>query len=118
MSAAGHYVLPALIFKRKRIKLDLMPGAPPESVMYVSDNGYRHEKNWPVRNTGRNNMQLQTAGLIGTVYYKGATIDRALKAFQMFGIMPVNTGVFTQVDCAPSTVIDIAINKEAALSAT
>lgn len=39
-SASGHYVPPALIFPRKRSKSELLYGAPPESVMFISDSGY------------------------------------------------------------------------------
>lgn len=40
MSASGVYVPPALIFPRKRQKLELMDGAPEDSLLLVSDSGY------------------------------------------------------------------------------
>ena len=40
MSAAGNYVPPAIIFPRKRDRPELMHGAPPASVMFLSDSGY------------------------------------------------------------------------------
>lgn len=39
-SAGGHYIPPALIFPRKRMKPELMNGAPSESIMLISDSGY------------------------------------------------------------------------------
>lgn len=39
-SAGGHYIPPALIFPRKRMKPELMNGAPSESIMFISDSGY------------------------------------------------------------------------------
>lgn len=40
MSAAGNFVPPALIFPRKRMKAELMDGAPPQSIGMISDSGY------------------------------------------------------------------------------
>lgn len=40
ISAAGNYLAPALIFKRKRQKPELLNGAPPGTKMFVSDSGY------------------------------------------------------------------------------
>ena len=40
MSAAGNYIPPAIIFPRKRDRPELMHGAPPGSVMFLSDSGY------------------------------------------------------------------------------
>lgn len=40
MSASGHFIPPAIIFKRKREKAELMNGAPPNSLLLVSESGY------------------------------------------------------------------------------
>lgn len=40
MSAAGGFVPPAIIFPRKRLKNELLDGAPPESIAMCSDSGY------------------------------------------------------------------------------
>lgn len=40
MSATGHFVPPALIFKRKRKNPALLNGAPPGTLLMVSDSGY------------------------------------------------------------------------------
>ena len=40
VSASGNYVPPVIIFARKRVKHDLMNGAPPGSMMLCSDSGY------------------------------------------------------------------------------
>ncbi|XP_030765488.1 uncharacterized protein LOC115889576 [Sitophilus oryzae] len=39
-SAAGHYVAPMIIFKRKRMMAELAEGAPPGCSLQVSDTGY------------------------------------------------------------------------------
>ncbi|XP_065080397.1 uncharacterized protein LOC135703202, partial [Ochlerotatus camptorhynchus] len=40
MSASGNYVAPVLIFKRKRQNPQLLNGAPPGTIMLVTDTGY------------------------------------------------------------------------------
>lgn len=40
VSASGNYVPPAIVFARKRVKPELMNGAPPDSIMLCSDSGY------------------------------------------------------------------------------
>ncbi|KAB0801970.1 hypothetical protein PPYR_02363 [Photinus pyralis] len=40
VSAAGHYIPPALIFPRKREKQELLDGAPAGSILMVSDSGF------------------------------------------------------------------------------
>lgn len=40
VSAGGNYVPPALIFPRKRQKIELLNGAPPQSILMVSDSGF------------------------------------------------------------------------------
>lgn len=39
-SASGNYVLPALIFPRKRRKEELLIGAPPETIILQTESGY------------------------------------------------------------------------------
>lgn len=40
MSATGHFVPPALIFPRKKEKAELLDGAPPASILMVSESGF------------------------------------------------------------------------------
>ncbi|CAH1955477.1 unnamed protein product [Acanthoscelides obtectus] len=40
MSASGHFIPPAFIFGRKRMKAELLDGAPPASIGMVSDTSY------------------------------------------------------------------------------
>lgn len=40
MSAAGHFIPPAMIFPRKRMKPEIQDGAPPSSLFLLSDSGY------------------------------------------------------------------------------
>lgn len=40
MSAAGHFVPSAMIFPRKRMKVEPSDGAPPSSLFFLSDSGY------------------------------------------------------------------------------
>lgn len=40
MSATGHFVPPAFIFRRKRMKAELLDGSPPGSIAMVSDTSY------------------------------------------------------------------------------
>jgi len=48
MSASGNYVPPVIIFARKRLKAELMNGAPPDSIMLCSDSGYSNSELFPV----------------------------------------------------------------------
>lgn len=48
MSASGNYVPPTIIFARKRMKPELMNGAPPDSMMLCSDSGYSNSELFPV----------------------------------------------------------------------
>jgi len=41
-SASGVYVLTALIFPRKRMKIEFLNGAPPETLGMLSDSGYKN----------------------------------------------------------------------------
>jgi hypothetical protein len=44
MSASGNYIPPAMIFARKRLKPELLNGAPPETVMFCSESGYSNSE--------------------------------------------------------------------------
>ncbi|CAH1968348.1 unnamed protein product [Acanthoscelides obtectus] len=49
MSASGHFIPPAFIFGRKRMKAELLDGAPPASIGMVSDRSYINSElflNW------------------------------------------------------------------------
>ncbi|CAH2000311.1 unnamed protein product [Acanthoscelides obtectus] len=49
MSASGHFIPPAFIFGRKRMKAELLDGAPPASIGMVSDTSYINSElflNW------------------------------------------------------------------------
>ncbi|KAJ4435944.1 hypothetical protein ANN_18567 [Periplaneta americana] len=184
MNAAGNYVPPALIFPRKREKEELMNGAPPGSVMFISDSGYincelfvkwlRHFQNhvgatknkpvllildnhtshitlenvqycrensihllslpphsshkmqpldrcyfkslkdfygtycdqWMMSNPGRVITQFQVAQLFGKAYLKNSTAEKAVKAFEVCGIVPMDRLKFGEEDFLPSEVTD------------
>lgn len=48
VSASGNYVPPVIIFARKRLKPELMNGAPPDSLMLCSDSGYSNSDLFPI----------------------------------------------------------------------
>lgn len=190
ISAQGSYVPPALIFKRKRQKPELMDGAPCGSKMFISDTGYinsdlfyewvehfqvstkatkenpvllildnhsSHQSlktvlycrengivllsipphsshkvqpldrcffqalktnyaeacnNWLVTHPGRVITQYQVAELFGIAYGRCASIEKAVNAFRMCGIVPINPGVFTDEDFMPSEVTNNKGNEE------
>lgn len=61
-SAGGHYIPPALISPRKRMKPELMNGAPAESKMFISDSGYINMElfsQWQFRNMQRHRRKTQ-----------------------------------------------------------
>ncbi|KAJ4440034.1 hypothetical protein ANN_08165 [Periplaneta americana] len=175
---------PALIFPRKREKEELMNGAPPGSVMFISDSGYincelfvkwlRHFQNhvgattnkpvllildnhtshitlenvqycrensihllslpphsshkmqpldrcyfkslkdfystycdqWMMSNPGRVITQFQVAQLFGKAYLKNSTAEKAVKAFEVCGIVPMDRLKFGEEDFLPSEVTD------------
>lgn len=63
--------------------------------------------NWLVSHPGRVITQYQVAELFGIAYCRCATIEKAINAFRMCGIVPINPGVFTDQDFAPSEVTNI-----------
>lgn len=67
---------------------------------------------WLVSHPGRVITQHQVAELFGIAYGRCATIEKAVKAFRMCGIVPINPGVFTDQDFAPSEVTNNKSNKE------
>lgn len=72
--------------------------------------------NWLVSNPGRVITQWQMAELFGTAYCRSASVDKAVSAFRTCGIWPVDPGVFTDEDFAPSVVTDTPINEETSTS--
>lgn len=62
---------------------------------------------WLVSHPGRVITQYQVAELFGIAYCRCATIEKAVNAFRMCGIVPLNPGVFTDEDFAPSEVTNI-----------
>ncbi|KAG8328582.1 hypothetical protein J6590_108290 [Homalodisca vitripennis] len=44
MSASGNFIPPAIVFARKRLKQELLNGAPTEAVMFCSDSGYSNSE--------------------------------------------------------------------------
>lgn len=63
--------------------------------------------NWMVTNPGRVITQYQIAELFGSAYGRCASVDKAVKAFKVCGIMPIDPGVFTDEDFEPSAVTDM-----------
>ncbi|KAJ4437354.1 hypothetical protein ANN_17495 [Periplaneta americana] len=184
MNAAGNYVPSALIFSRKREKEELMNGAPPGSVMFISDSGYincelfvkwlRHFQNhvgattnkpvllildnhtshitldnvqycrengihllslpphsshkmqpldrcsfkslkdfystycdqWMMSNPGRVITQFQVAQLFGKAYLKNSRAEKAVKAFEVCSIVPMDRLKLGEENFLPSEVTD------------
>jgi hypothetical protein len=48
----------------------------------------------------------QLAEIFGNAYGETATMKKALNAFQMCGIWPLNSNIFSNDDFLPSTVTD------------
>lgn len=184
VSASGHYVPPALIYPRKRIKMGLLNGAPPGTILMLSDSGYinttlfvdflkhfQHHVNateenpvllildnhsshcslegvlycrennihlltipphsshrtqpldrclfkalkdyhgefcdqWLINHPGYTISQDSFAEIFGQAYNKVCTIEKAVNAFRVCGIVPLNKFIFTDEDFLPATVTD------------
>lgn len=61
---------------------------------------------WHVNNPGRPITMFQIAELFANAYSRIASIERAIKAFEICGIFPYNPHVFSEEEFAPATVTD------------
>lgn len=65
-----------------------------------------HYDLWTTSHPGRTVTLYQIAEIFGQAYAQTATMEKALNAFKMCGIWPLNPNIFNDLDFLPSTVTD------------
>lgn len=66
---------------------------------------------WTTSHPGRTVSLYQAGEIFGLAYCQNATVLKAIKAFEMCGIWPLNLFIFTDADFLPSSVTDQNITK-------
>lgn len=61
---------------------------------------------WLVNHPGRTITEENISAIFGAAYNKISTVEKAVNAFRMCGIFPVNKFIFNEEDFLPSTVTD------------
>jgi len=71
-----------------------------------------HYDIWTTTHPGRVVTLYQLAEIFGNAYGETATMSKALNAFQMCGIWPLNPNIFSDDDFLPSTVTDQTVSED------